>query len=91
MRLLYERFGKTRERYAPEALPSAITDATGIDGSQFIRRYVTGNETLPVKQCLETAGYAAYTKSYSGEVYLVRMKNLGAEQARIHRALTERR
>jgi predicted metalloprotease with PDZ domain len=71
MRLLYERFGLTRTPVEYNDVVRSAAEATGSSWNGFFERYVEGNETLPVEECLAQAGYRGFGASYAGDYYVV--------------------
>lgn len=67
---LDERYGSTRTLYPAAALVEAASAVAGRDLGPFFRRYIEGDETLPVRDCLATFGLAARLKPYAGEAYI---------------------
>lgn len=67
---LDERFGATGTRYPAAALVEAASRVAGRDLGPFFRRYMDGDETLPVHDCLATFGLATRLKPYAGEAYI---------------------
>jgi hypothetical protein len=37
---------------------------------RFLDRYVVGDDTIPVDECLAAAGYAGFGTGYQGEYYV---------------------
>lgn len=72
MRLMYERFGLTGVTYRADDLYQAASEIAGADMSAFFARYVDGDETLPVQECLSRFGLSATLKPYAGEAYIER-------------------
>jgi predicted metalloprotease with PDZ domain len=63
MRLLWQRYG--RDFYqgqstgiAENGMGELVLEATGVDANSFIERYAYGREDVPLKQLLNSAGYA---------------------------------
>jgi predicted metalloprotease with PDZ domain len=71
MRSLYERFGVPGTAVAYDDVVRTAAAATGTSWDDFFRRYVDGNETLPVADCLKQAGYRGFGQSYAGDYYVV--------------------
>lgn len=71
MRLLYERFGLTGTPVGYDDVVRSAAEATGSSWDAFFQRFVEGNETLPVEECLAQAGYRGFGASYAGDYYVV--------------------
>lgn len=71
MRLLYERFGIPGIPVAYDDVVRTAGEATGTSWNDFFARFVEGNETLPVEECLAQAGYRGFGASYAGDYYVV--------------------
>jgi predicted metalloprotease with PDZ domain len=71
MRLLYERFGLTGTPVGYDDVVRTAAGATGSNWGAFFQRFVEGNETLPVEECLAQAGYRGFGTSYAGDYYVV--------------------
>ena len=71
MRLLYERFGLTGTPVGYDDVVRSAAEATGSSWDAFFQRFVEGNETLPVAECLTQAGYRGFGASYAGDYYVV--------------------
>ena len=70
MRLLYSRFGLTERAYSLEDLQAAFVEASGVRFDEFLTRYVAGQETIPVTECLQRAGYQGGGAGYDGDYYV---------------------
>jgi len=96
MRLLWQRFGKDFYRGQPQglaedALPALVQQATGVDVTDFITRYVEGCEDVPLVGLLANQGIAlrwqaehtaptldARTRSRHGQTTLAAVQEGGA-------------
>lgn len=88
MEQLDERFGSTDTRYPAVALVEAASAVAGSDLGPFFRRYIEGDETLPVQDCLASFGLAVVLKPYAGEAYIREdPAAVPAERARLDRLL----
>jgi predicted metalloprotease with PDZ domain len=47
---MYEQFGLTRKSYRVEDIVRTASETAGIDLSEFFKKYVEGNETIPVDE-----------------------------------------
>lgn len=56
------------------------SELAGDDLSGFFARYVSGADTVPIKECLARFGWSAYTKSYAAEAFLVDAPDATAAQ-----------
>ncbi|HLA12202.1 MAG TPA: hypothetical protein VJ023_16565 [Pyrinomonadaceae bacterium] len=72
MRSMYKQFGLTRKTYGVQDIVRTATETAGTDLSEFFKKYVSGNETIPVEQYLKKIGLNGHFKGYSGEVYISR-------------------
>lgn len=85
MRLMWQRYGRDFyqgrvQGVAEEALPALILEATGVDTSDFIRRYAEGREDVPVADLLAAQGIATEWKASSQTPSLeVRTRNQGTD------------
>lgn len=89
MSLMYERYGLPRQPFTAAELYQAASEVAGADMSSYFARYVDGDETLPVHECLARFGLAATLKSYAGEAYLRRNESANRAQQRRLRALLD--
>lgn len=85
MRLMWQRYGRDFyqgrvQGVAEEELPALILEATGVDTSDFIRRYAEGREDVPVAELLADQGIATEWKASSQTPSLeVRTRNQGTD------------
>ena len=70
MRLMYEKFGLTSRKYRYEDLVATAGETIGRDLGEFFKKYVEGNEVLPVRDWLKRAGFNGYTQFYDGEIHI---------------------
>lgn len=68
MRLLYERYGRTDQKYSLGDLVQAASEAGGRDLTVFFDDYVFGTKELPVFEALARIGLRGYGAAYSGEL-----------------------
>jgi predicted metalloprotease with PDZ domain len=87
MRLMYERFGLTAKKFRYEDLIAATSEIAGRDMSDFFKKYVEGNERLPVLDCLRRSGFEGYTQFYDGEIYIKKSPAATAGQLMIQRGI----
>jgi predicted metalloprotease with PDZ domain len=87
MRLMYEKFGLTAKQYHYEDLITTAGEIVGHDISDFFRRYVEGDELLPVQQFLKRAGFEGYTQFYDGEIYILRSSGATKHELAIRQAI----
>jgi predicted metalloprotease with PDZ domain len=71
MRRLYEVYGVPGVPVGYDDVVRTAGEATGHSWDEFFARYVDGNETLPVAECLALAGYRGFGAAYAGDYYLV--------------------
>ncbi|RTZ45737.1 M61 family peptidase [Candidimonas sp. SYP-B2681] len=87
MRLLWQRYGRDFYRGAPngipeDALPALIQEATGVDVSEFIERYVHGRDDVPLEALLRSQGVSLSWAPAPGVTSLdVRLRSAHGETA----------
>jgi predicted metalloprotease with PDZ domain len=72
MRLLYTNFGLTGRQFTLDDLQSAVEKVTGARFDDFLNRYVVGQQTIPVSECLRRAGYEGGGAGYDGDYFVTR-------------------
>ena len=87
MRLMYEKFGLTAKKYRYEDLAATASEIAGHDVSDFFKKYVEGNEQLPVTDYLKHAGFEGYTQFYDGEIYIFESSSAGRQELAIRQAI----
>jgi predicted metalloprotease with PDZ domain len=75
MRVLHTRFGLTGRPYSLADLRSTLAEISGAHFDDFLTRYVAGNETIPIVECLKRAGYEGGGAGYDGDYYITRSAN----------------
>jgi predicted metalloprotease with PDZ domain len=73
MRSMFAKY--TTKPYTYQDLVDTASEAGGIDLSPFFKKYVEGNELLPLNDYMDRLGYHMYDIIYEAEVYLVRKSN----------------
>ena len=80
MKLMWHRYGQTRQTYVYSDFIQAVSDAAGHDMSPFFDKYVAGTEELPFRSDLARIGVAAYDQPFGGEAYIKVKPRAGAER-----------
>ena len=70
MRRMYVLYGLPDQPYRISDIARVASEVAGADLSDFFRRYVSGTETLPVRECVHRMGFEGFGKEYSGEYYI---------------------
>src|SRR5690606_17807248 len=85
MRLMWQRYGRDFyqgrvQGVTEDALPALILEATGVDATEFIRRYAEGREDIAVAELLADQGIDTGWKAASQTPGLdVRTRNQGTD------------
>lgn len=72
MKAIYERYGKTGERYEVDDLIATMSTATDLDLSDYFDLYLKTRTPLPLKEIMKTFGWTSYSNNYANEYYLIR-------------------
>ncbi len=75
MKAIYERYGKTGERYGVDDLIETMSTSTGLDLSDYFDQYLKTRTTLPLKEIMKNYGWESYSNSYANEYYLIKDEN----------------
>ena len=70
LQLMMQRYGLTGKQWGSDNLVRDASEVTGVDLSDFFRRYIRNREVLPVKTCLGDAGFDAALSDYAGEAFI---------------------
>ena len=70
MRALYDEFAFRNEAYTETALRKVLRDVAGPVSESFLDKYVVGDETIPVNECVADAGYSGFGTGYQAEYYV---------------------
>ena len=85
MRAMYEKYGKTGNKYGYGDVITTAADVSGKDLTDFFKRYVGGTETLPISDLLEKLGYASAGQDYADELLIYPAKNTALRSAWLDR------
>ena len=80
MKLMWLRYGQTRQTYAYKDFVQVVSDVAGHDMNSFFDRYVSGTDELPFKSDLARIGVAAYDQPFGGEAYIKVTPSDGAKR-----------
>jgi predicted metalloprotease with PDZ domain len=69
MRRLYDEFAFSNQAYTETALRRVLREVAGPASESFLDKYVVGDETIPVDQCVADAGYKGFGTGYQAEYY----------------------
>jgi len=75
LQLMMQRYGLTGKQWGSDNLVRDASEVTGVDLSDFFRRYIRNREVLPVKTCLGDAGFDAALSDYAGEAFITLQEN----------------
>ena len=75
MRLLYDRFALRNQPYTEGDLRSILREVAGPASEGFLDKYVVGDETIPVTECLAEAGYSGFGTGYQAEYYVQALRS----------------
>lgn len=70
MRMLYDEFAFKNQAYTETALRRALREVAGPASENFLDKYVVGDETIPVSECVADAGYKGFGTGYQAEYYV---------------------
>lgn len=70
MRMLYDEFAFNNRAYTETALRRALREVAGPASETFLDKYVVGDETIPVSECVADAGYQGFGTGYQAEYYV---------------------
>ena len=70
MRMLYDEFAFSNRVYTEPALRKVFREVAGPAAETFLDKYVVGDETIPVSECVADAGYKGFGTGYQAEYYV---------------------
>jgi predicted metalloprotease with PDZ domain len=70
LQLMMHKYGLTGKQWGSDDLVRDASEVAGVDLSDFFSRYISNREMLPVKTCLEDAGFDAALSDYAGEAFI---------------------
>jgi predicted metalloprotease with PDZ domain len=70
MRTLYDDFAFKNQPYTETAVRKVLREVAGPASESFLDKYVVGDETIPVGECVADAGYSGFGTGYQGEYYV---------------------
>jgi predicted metalloprotease with PDZ domain len=70
MRLLYDEFAFKNQAYTETDLRRVLREVAGPASETYLDKYVAGNETIPVRECVADAGYRGFGTGYQAEYYV---------------------
>lgn len=65
---MMRKYGLTSKHWGSDDLVRDASEVAGVDLSEFFSRYIGKRKTLPVRACLEDAGFDA-ALNYAGSVH----------------------
>ncbi len=89
MRTLHERYALHDRPFTRAEFVEAMSEAAGADLGDFFRRYVDGQEPLPLADCLDRAGLEGAFQDYAADVWITPLAAPTETQQRIFRRITE--
>ncbi len=72
MTAIYERYGKTGERYEIDALIDLMSQSTGVDLELFFDKYLKTRTPLPLAEIMKLFGFKSFSNAYANEFYLIK-------------------
>jgi CubicO group peptidase (beta-lactamase class C family) len=91
MTSLYDRYGKTEERYELDDMLAIISSSTGLDLDPFFDTYLKSRTALPLVKIMDTFGMDVYSNNYANEFYLTKDNEASAEEIARWQSLTQAR
>jgi predicted metalloprotease with PDZ domain len=70
MRMLYDELALKNQPYTEADLRRVLRQVAGPASDTFLDKYVVGDETIPVSECVADAGYTGFGTGYQGEYYV---------------------
>ena len=70
MRRLYDEFAFSNRAYTETALRRVLREVAGPASENFLDKYVVGDGTIPVDECVADAGYKGFGTGYQAEYYV---------------------
>lgn len=91
MTSLYDRYGKTGERYALDDMLKLMSSSTGLDLDLFFNKYLKSRTPLPLVDIMKTFGWDSYSNNYANEFYMTKNKEASAAEIARWQSLTRSR
>jgi predicted metalloprotease with PDZ domain len=70
MRMLYDELALKNKPYTEADLRRVLRQVARPASDTFLDKYVVGDETIPVGECVANAGYTGFGTAYQGEYYV---------------------
>jgi predicted metalloprotease with PDZ domain len=68
--MLYDELALKNQPYTEADLRRVLRQVAGPASDTFLDKYVVGDETIPVSECVADAGYTGFGTGYQGEYYV---------------------